>query len=96
MTTTIRFRVWAHRAGRVRDIAEYLDVQVTDMQDVMPALHKALGLWLVESVPGVSGQDLTLWQHQHDPAAGLFKITDGIHGGGTWTQVPDPETEITT
>lgn len=91
MTTTIRFRVEAPRAGRVRNIAQDLDVHIENPDDVMPPLHRAMCAWLALAAPGLTGHDLTLWQEHVDPCSGYFQITEGINGGGTWTQVQDPE-----
>lgn len=85
------FAVHVPRAGRVRDLRCEIDLDLgpgaTDPDDVMPALHAAIGSWLVGEAPGMRGQDLQLIQEHVDPPSGFMRLNDGLYGGGTWEQI---------
>ena len=87
---TATFAVHFPRAGRTRDVAFDVVIEIDpsagDPDDVMPALHEAIGARLIEHVPGMRGQDLALVQERVDPPSGFMRINDGFYGGGTWKQ----------
>ena len=95
---TATFRVEFPRAGRARDLATTVDLDIDpahqDPDDIMPALHSAVSSWLVQAAPGMAGQDLQIIQERVDPPAGFMRINDGLYGGGTWEQIDT--TPITT
>ncbi|MBK4119699.1 hypothetical protein [Kocuria rhizophila] len=84
------FRIEFPRAGRVRNLAGSVAVVIDparqDPDDIMPALHQAIGSWLVSEAPGMRGQDLELIQEHVDPPAGFMRLNGGLYGGGTWAQ----------
>lgn len=91
MTITIRFDVHAERVGTKRNFSQDLDVVVESRDDVLPALHEALGEWLVFAAPSAAGQHMQLVQAHVDPCSGSFLINDGKYGHGTWTETQDPD-----
>lgn len=88
---TAMFAVEFPRAGRTRGVAFEVAIEIDpaagDPDDVMPALHEAIGARLIQEVPGMLGQDLALIQERVDPPSGFMRINDGFYGGGTWTQI---------
>ncbi|WP_431695563.1 hypothetical protein [Kocuria rhizophila] len=87
---TATFRVEFPRAGRVRNLRCEIDLDIdprtADPDDIMPALHQAIGSWLVSEAPGLRGQDLELIQEHVDPPSGFMRLNGGLYGGGTWAQ----------
>lgn len=85
-TFTVRFP----RAGRMRNLACTVELDINparaDPSDVMPALHAAVGPWLIQHAPGMTGQDLEFVQERVDPPAGFMRLNGGLYGGGTWEQ----------
>ena len=88
---TATFAVRCPRVGWTRDVAFNVALEVDpsagDPDDIMPALHEAIGSQLIQEAPGMRGQDLTLIQEHVDPPAGFMRINDGLYGGGTWEQI---------
>lgn len=87
---TATYAVHFDRAGRARNLACTLSIEVDpsrqDPDDVMPALHRKIGRWLIAQAPGMTGQDLELLQEHCDPPSGYAQLNAGRSGSGTWAQ----------